>query len=135
MKNLWPERFEENPKRPPKNFFEEQAEILTKITNAVASAEVVEDRLEAVFHEADFCYRFDITGKYLPNYRFKVLSFSHDITLYPVAFKLDSALAEELRVGDSLTIGSPEELQIFLERVLTSDRIKNIVGSILKLSK
>ncbi len=141
MKNLWPDSFAENTKPSAKSLLEEQAKLLPKITNGIVFAEVVElDRVESI-REAmynEFCYRLNIRGKFLEGYSFKVMSFSHDITLYPVEFHLDEQLAEELRIRSAFNtkkIDNPEELERFLGMVLTSNRIKNVVGSILKLSK
>ncbi len=64
--------------------------------------------------------------------------FSHDITLYPVTFRLDGQLAKELRISSAVSetkIDSPDELETFVGKVLTSSRIQSVVGSILRLSK
>ncbi len=144
MKNLWPESFEENNTESAKNLFEEQAKLLTKITKGVVFAEVE----EMAYNEAmlsnmkdDFSFNFNIKAKFLEGYSFKVLSFCHDITFYPVKLKLDSNIANELGIGNPFSdtkiesIESPEKLQNFVGKILNSDRIKKVIGSIIKLSK
>ncbi len=142
MKNLWPERFEVNTKPSAKELLEEQAKFLPKITDGLVLAEVEEVKPGQEFFGfgplADFCFRFNILGKFLENYRFKVMVFSHDITLYPVTFRLDGQLAKELRISSAVSetkIDSPDELETFVGKVLTSSRIQSVVGSILRLSK
>jgi hypothetical protein len=88
----------------------------------------------------DFCYRFDIKGKFVDKYRFNVFFFAHDITLYPVKFHLDEKIGLELGLqktafGYDAIVASPEEMETFLQAVLTSERVKNVVGSIMQLSK
>ena len=141
MKNLWPDSFEENTKLSAKNLLEEQAKLLLKITNGVVFAEVVEmSQLDAIQYSIndDFTYSFNIRGKFLEGYSFKAMWFSHDVTLYPVNFRLDEQLAREFEIQDPLKrrrIVDPDKLETFIGEVLTSKRIKNVVGSILKLSK
>lgn len=142
MKNLWPEKFEENSKPTAKSILEEQAKLLYKITNGIVDASIAEmEKIDAVFKDMDneFAYRFDIYGKFLGGYRFNVLMFCHDITLYPVKFRLDEKIAAELSTQGSsfrtITIDTPEDLEPFLASVLRSERLQNVVGSIIRLSK
>ncbi len=143
MKNYWPEKFEESAKPPAKNLLEEQARLLPKLTGDIVFAEVAEELIKTRGWplNGDFMYRFDIKGKFLENYRFHVLSFSHDITLYPVRFLVDEEIGNELRIEKesedrfTKTIDAPEDLEGFLSAVLTSERVKSVVGSIMRLSK
>jgi hypothetical protein len=141
MKNLWPESFEENPLPSAKVILEEQAKLLSKLTGDIVFAEVVEVPPQLARLDGEFCFRFNIVGKFVGNYRFRVLDFAHDITLYPIQFLLDSQLGEELGIQGDLydkyttKVDTPEELETFLKAVLTSKRVQNVVGSILKLSK
>ncbi len=142
MKNLWPESFHESTLPSVKTILEEQASLLAKLTGDMVFAEVVEDLLSPVALTGKFSYRFNIIGKFLDNYKFRVMTFSHDITLYPIKFILDEQLGEELGIepdpitgGHIMQIEDPEEVEIFLKSVLSSKRIQDVVGSILKLSK
>lgn len=140
MKSLWPESFEENPLEPPKALFEEQARLLPKITGEIVFAELVDEiRGGSLGIPGEFCYRFNIVGKFIGDYRFRVLSFSHNITLYPVKLNLDSELGKELGIEAKanylMSIQSPDELKILINAVLKSERILKVIGSIIKLSK
>lgn len=142
--SLWPTQFDENNKPSAKNLLEEQAKLLPKLTNDMVYAEVTalsDIDASIQYINDDFSFRFDIRGKFLENYRFTVFTFSHDITLYPVKFKLDEKIAKELGVTKQIlngyiqSIDAPEQLTPFLARVLNSERLKSVVGSIIRLSK
>jgi len=145
MKNLWPESFSENDKMSAKQVLEEQANLLPKLTGDLVYAEVTElDLLQAAQHgkRNDFVFRFDIKGKFLEDYRFQVFSFSHDITLYPVLFKLDELLGKELHItedtflsGLTIEIEGPEQLEEFVSQILQSKRVSKVIGSIMSLTK
>lgn len=144
MQNMWPESFPENDKIAAKNLFEEQAKLLAKLTNNVVFAEVSElPELDAALAllKNDFAYRFDLFGKFLGSYRFNVLMFSHDITLYPVRFRVDEQIGAELKLprqlgnGYGAKIDTPEALHQFAAQVLNTERLKSVVGSIIRLSK
>lgn len=144
MKNLWPETFEENDKPSAKNILEEQAKLLPKLTGDMVYAEITQiDDLDAITMSMndDFIFRFDLRGKFLENYYFNVFMFSHDITLYPVKFLLDAKVADELGIKAQgvyrhrITVDTPEELEKLLQNVLTTNRIKSVVGSIIRMSK
>lgn len=143
MKNLWPEQFSENQKVSAKQLFEEQSKLLPAVTGDLVYAEVIElDAIDAIRQDQqnDFVYSFEIRGKFLNGYRFRVLSFSHDITLYPVLIRIDGELGKELQLeevygyGRSTEIENPEEFEDFLSAVLKSKRIGKVIGSIMKLS-
>lgn len=145
MKNLWPGKFEENKELSAKTILEEQAKLLPTLTDGVVFAEVSPmnrmDKLSRPITD-DFIFRFDLCGNFLENYRFNVLVFSHDITLYPVKFLIDERIAKEIGLpedsfGDTervKIVNSSEELESFLHTILNSERIKNVVGSIVRLS-
>ena len=144
MKNLWPETFPENNRPAAKNILEEQAKLLSKLTSGIVYAEVsplAELEAAGTYMSNDFAFRFDILGKFLESYRFNVLMFSHDITLYPVRFRVDEKIGSELGIkrkiaeGCVTEIDSPEALETFLARVLITERLKSVIGSIMRLSK
>jgi hypothetical protein len=140
MKNLWPDKFDESDKPSAKSLLEEQARLLSKITDNIVFAEVSEyEGHETILGllKNDFAFRFDIKGKFLPDYSFNVLKFSHDITLYPVRFLLDEKVRAELGVsrGVTMDIENPADLEELLERVLKTERIKSVVGALIRLSR
>jgi len=139
MKNLWPESFKEHDVEAPKVVFEQQAKLLPKLTGDLVYAEVAELSTTVARHyglQGDFSYVFYLKGKFLENYRFKVLSFSNDITFYPVNLDIDSGIKKELGIKDLFVkVDSPVELESLLQKFFSSDRLSKVIGSIMKLSK
>ena len=142
--SLWPDAFEENRLTSAKQLFEEQAKLLPKLTRDLvhASVETVHAiDTPSVEIDNEFIYRFVLTSKFLDNYRFNVLYFSHDITLYPVKFLFDDKIGMELDAKKDVfgrwfdSADTPESVERLLERVLKTERLKIIVGSIIRLSK
>lgn len=114
---------------------------MSKLTGDIVFAEVITDDFAQRKTLGEFGFQFNIVGKLLDGYKFTVMRFAHDITLYPVQFFLDSQLGEELRIKTSANqryikkIEDPDKLEEFLKSVLTSKRIRDVIGAILKLSK
>lgn len=141
--NLWPIEFEENNNTAAKQFLEEQAKLLPTLTGDLVYAEVkqiTEMETPTGSIDNDFIFRFDLRGKFLQNYRFTVFTFSHDITLYPVKFLLDEKIGAELGIEKSIRhyiakVDTPEILEKLVESIFRSERLKTIVGSIMRLSK
>ncbi len=140
MTSLWPEVFVENTKPSAKTILEQQGSQLSRLTQGMVYGEV-EQLSRAEIMDLDmgigFAYNFNICGRYLDNYRFRLMTLSHDIALYPVSFRLDGELLKELGYGhqDIHTVNTPEELEIFLKCVFNSERVKNVVGAIMSMSK
>jgi len=137
MKSLWPEEFKEKIAKPAKEILEEQALLLPKITGDMVMARVVSwspSKKVLSEHDRDFAFSFQILGKFLKNYSFKVFDFSHDITLYPTTIEFDLPLAKELEIDNVLEIKDEQQLINLLIKVFSSDRIKEIIGSIIKIS-
>lgn len=139
MKNLWPESFKESDFEDPEAIFEQQAKLLSKLTGDLVYAEVIQlDPLQAHVESMknDFSYGFYIKGKFLTNYSYRVLSFSHDITFYPIELNVDSEIKKELNIEHKLVkVESPEQVESFLQTILRSDRVSRVIGAIIKLTK
>lgn len=137
MKNLWPEDFKSKEIKSAKAILDEQSKLLPKITGDMVYALVKKMRaIEAmrVDHKNDFSYSFLLLAKFLEGYSFKVLDFSHPITMYPVKVTLDELLADEVQSDQEFEIQNENEFISILGKVLTSERIKDVVGSIIRLS-
>jgi len=121
---------------------EEQAKLLITITKGIVSAEVIELGEMSKLHEAsgspDFAYRFNLVGKFINDYKFQVMIFWHDITFYPAGVKFDGQLAKELQIDQTknrASVSNALEAEVLVTRVLGSERVRSVVGSILRLSK
>ncbi len=139
MNNLWPESFKESDFEAPKSIFEQQAKFLPKLTGDLVYAVVHElSPLKARYEgfSNPFAFSFSLKGSLLENYSFKVLSFSHNIIAYPILMNINSEITSELGIQDiSNEIKSPEELETILHKILNSNRLSNIIGAIMKMSK
>jgi hypothetical protein len=140
VNNLWPTSFDEVNIVLPKNLLEEQASYLAKMTGGFVTAEVsLIDQINdtSPLKLRDFAYRFDLIGKMLQNYCFNLLIFTHDITIYPVFFYLEEGIGKELKTnpqGD-LQIDDEANLERFIQQILRTDRVKRVIGSMIRLSR
>ena len=87
-----------------------------------------------IHHSRDFAYCFQLMGKFLKNYSFKVLNFSHEIIMYPTTIELDPPLSEELEIKNEIKVQNEEEMIGLLSKIFNSERLRDIVGSIIKIS-
>ncbi|MFJ7106178.1 hypothetical protein ACIQU2_00750 [Pseudomonas sp. NPDC098740] len=144
MKNLWPTEFEASDLPSTKELLEEQARLLPQLTNDMVHADIVQlDEIDKIRFgmSNDFAYRFDIRGKFLKDYRFNLFSFSHDITLFPVTFKLDGKIASEVNAKqgapstNKILVKDAEGLETLLSQIFGTARLKSVISSIIRLSK
>lgn len=139
MKNLWPQSFKESDFEPPKSIFVEQAKLLPTLTGDLVYAEVAELSYERAHYDGmsgDFAYTFILTGKFLQKYSYRVLSFSHGISFYPVQLNINSEIRTELGIKEiHVKIGSPKEVELLLQKILTSNTVSQVIGAIMKMSK
>ncbi|WP_100912853.1 hypothetical protein [Pseudoalteromonas spongiae] len=137
MKNLWPEGFKPNDVNPPKKILDDQSKLLPKLTGDMVYAKVKEmsDYDAATLnHQDDFSYQFFLLGKFLRSYKFKVFDFSHSITMYPVDVSVDIEIAEELGIEGDARLETEEEFIKLISIVFNSERLKNVIGSIIQIS-
>jgi CRISPR/Cas system-associated protein Csx1 len=137
MKNLWPEEFKPKEIKSVKAIIDEQSKLLPKITGDLVYANVKKMGLSEAFkgeHVNDFSYSFYLVAKFLEGYSFKILDFSHPITIYPVKVTLDELIADEIQCDREFDINNENEFISILGKVVNSDRIKDVVGSIIRLS-
>ena len=144
MKNLWPDSFDETQSRSPKEIVEEQLALLPKLTGDMVFGSIRElSEIDAALASLtnDFAFSVELESKFIENYRFRVMSFSHDIALYPVKFKYDELLAKEfgIDVGFIVTVhdeaADAAEFEGLLSKVLKSDRGAKVIGAMIKLLK
>ncbi|MEG0192926.1 MAG: hypothetical protein RR831_02815 [Stenotrophomonas sp.] len=142
MENLWPDSFEESEEISPKRFFDNQAKNLAKITNNLVFAEIeVLDEIDVEQKMRNpFIYSFSIHGRHLRNYKFKVMTFSHDINIFPIKFRIDQELSEELEIPCTPFtpphfVQDAENLEVLARKIFQSRRVRTVVSSIMRLSK
>ncbi len=93
MISLWPEGIEAKRVNSPVAILRAQAAILAEKTKNIVKA-TVEERHRAT--PDSFEIDFIIVGPALGNYRYKLFTMIHDISLYPVRLELDEAVQTEI---------------------------------------
>ena len=138
--SLWPGEFDEADVKTAKNLLEEQAKMLPQLTKGFVSAELIKitDMDVPSFMDNSFIYQFDIIGKHLDNFRYTAFTLSHDIAMYPINIMPDSEILSELVPnghGSYIKAKSVEQFEAIIAKVFHSNRMKNVISSLMALSK
>jgi hypothetical protein len=140
MDNLWPNFDEIQRIKTPKEILEEQSKILPKLTNdsvyATIDPSTVFNDDFTINTKYDFTYDFIIRGKYLQDYKFKLFTIGHTISIYPVRMRLDTEIRKEIGLKNlDVIIDNSNGFVNILREILNSDRLKYVIASIIGLSK
>lgn len=90
--DLWPEKIGVVRYKSPVAILREQASLLGQKTRNIVTAEVSEGDNGGEW----FSYFFHIVAPALGNYRYKLLSISHEISLYPVEISVEDTIFDEI---------------------------------------
>lgn len=72
----------------------------------------------------------------MDTYRFELFRLHHAIGIYPVTLYLDNEIHKEFNItGDFKEIKSEKDFIEFLTKVLQCDRVRRVIGALMKLSK
>ena len=111
--------------RTPVQILREQASALGPKTRNLVVAEVdTSIRRSYSYQDKAFVHRLTLVVTSLDDYRYLLLSLSHDIELYPVHVEF---LADDFKVD----VTSEEKLNEVLQKVLSAPKTKNIISSLL----
>jgi hypothetical protein len=140
MDNLWPADFQEVEVVKPLDIIKKQADYLSTITNKMVYGEVEDSEglefIEGGFGFYSFNYRFLIKSKYVDKYSFRVLSFAHDIPIYPAIILLNDNIKKELDFNSrAVKSDNSESLTNLLKDILHTKKLREVVGSLITLSK
>ena len=133
----------------PKEILEAQAKFLPKLTKDLLYAEIKElesselyNTFEYVLDDEEedsddgFAYKFLLKSRFMDTYRFELFRLHHNIGIYPVRVHLDSELKKELYIATSFkVINNEKDFIEFLRKVLQSQRVRRVIGALMKLSK
>ena len=124
-KDMWGD-FQLEAIRTPVQILREQAAALGPKTRNLVIAEVNTSASSPRFdfEEKLFTHQLKLVVPSLDDYRFSLLSLSHDIELYPVSF-------EYLANGVKMDVASEEELNEVLQKFLSAPKTKRIISSLL----
>jgi hypothetical protein len=142
MNSLWPKSFAELEVRTPKEIIEAQFKYLPTLTGDKVYGDLFELGEEfasrTFYNSYPFAFRVFLKGKFLKDYSFELFYIAYGITIYPVEVSIDEELSNEINSDVSFSrrysFGSEEEFVTFLESVFKSERIKKVIGAIMKLS-
>ncbi|OPY76044.1 MAG: hypothetical protein A4E64_01694 [Syntrophorhabdus sp. PtaU1.Bin058] len=148
MKNLWPDSFKAVDVQRPDAILVEQAKFLSTITEGLlyAMVETMSKAEIVTIHSKlfDFGYKLSIGAKNLDRYKYRVLSMSYGVPIYPCYIMLDQDIFMELRrdfgqtltlTGMSIKVENGESLVDLLSLVFKSKKVDQVVSSLLTLSK
>lgn len=140
MDNLWPNFNEIQKIKTPKEILEEQGKMLPKLTNSLVYATIdpstIFDTDFTVSTKYDFTYDFNIRGKDLENYKFKLFTVGHNISIYPVRIRLEPEIKKEIGLKNiDIVLETNNDFINILKQVLNSERLKYVIASIISLSK
>ncbi len=144
--DLWPDNISLNTSlKAPVTILREQGTLLgRKMNNLVEGviSEVSDDYRDAVSEEKDyFTYRFYIAAPALGDYRYRLLTISHSIDLYPLDITVDRSVLEELPDDvepndmDDLVVGSQEEFIEILRAIFATKKVRRVIEAIIAQTK
>ena len=132
MPNLWNIK-NINANKNPIPILEEQGKVLLDLTHNKVGTSITTTNDK----KGNFVITFLITSPLMPNYSFKVFSITCTPVLYPLTIACDENIGKELGFypPNLRTIcHDNDEFLDFLSRVLGSDYISQVVGSIMSLA-
>lgn len=148
VENLWGESLEDSTIITVKELLEEQAVVLREMTKGVVFAEIKswdDDFVPGVPHECIFKFSFVLGGKFLPDYRCHLFSFASPFELYPsVIFNIDRKVtmdafglmvSPDSPLPSTVSCSDHNEARWNIGLMLKTDRVRQIIGAIRKLSK
>ncbi len=137
MQDLWPQdivAYEEREKAPVV-VLREQAINLTKRTQGLIIAEVIQVPDETFSAQRPFRYKFALMAPSIGQYRFVLFKISYDIDLYPVRFDLDLDISRELFPDSqepvALSAESEEEFLDRLRKLFAARKTRRVIAALL----
>ena len=142
MESLWPEDIAVVETKAPVTILKEQASILGNETKGTVEGEVahVLDSSE----ELPFSYAFHIKAPALGDYRYRLFTIAHDVSMYPLLVRPDETTLAELKARKALKefsvdpkgidVGNERDFVRVLSLLFASRRTKQVVRAILAQS-
>ncbi len=126
MTDLWGD-IVSNPIKTPVSILREQGSLLEQKTDGVLTVKVTTN--PNIFADQSFDFSFIISVPSL-NYQYQLFSISHDISIYPVKFYVQTDIVDEEK-----TIAKDEaEFLKTLEQILKSPKTQGILNALLSQS-
>lgn len=144
--DLWPDNISlKTSLKAPVTILKEQGTLLgRKMNNLVEGVirEVSSDDFRDPLSEDInyFMYRFYIAAPALGDYRYRLLTISHSIDLYPLDITVDESVLEELPDDvvlnnmDNLVVSSQEEFIEILRAIFATKKVRKVIEAIIAQS-
>lgn len=126
-KNLWGNLDDIEPQRTPTTVLKEQASELTEATKGVLRGSV-----ESGMRYGRFAASLAVVAPALNDYEFTVAEVSHNLDLYPARLVADWDKGQR---EAGVECGSEAELEEALAQILTSERVRKAITSLIAQSK
>ena len=162
MDNLWKKKFSAVDIEAPNNVLNQQGEYLSDATDGLIIAKAteydgeihsctipgisslaitniadrkfnVQDELGDI-QENTFKYEFYIASPLAPDYKYRIMFFEHNISLYPVSIVLDQEIANEINVEEEILCETIKDFELILSSILNSSKIEKVINALLSIS-
>lgn len=111
---------------------------IIKDSNIDAQSYNVQKDLGEIAKESSFCYEFYITSHNTPKYKYRIMFFTHSISIYPLEITLEESIAKEITLHEDdfiFNVNNEKELLIFLEQILNTETVTDVIKNLLLLNK
>ncbi len=162
MDNLWKKKFSPIDVEAPNKVLNQQGEYLNDATDGLIIAKAteydgdihsrtilgisslaitnisdrkfnVQDELGDI-QENKFKFEFYIASPKAPDYKYRVMFFEYNISLYPVNIVLDEEIANEINAEEEISCETIDDFKVLLTSVLNSSKIEKVINALLSIS-
>lgn len=147
MENLWPEDLNtpEEEYNAPNKVLKEQSEKLMEITNGIiytdlskrnALGDLLSNNSKPDFIKKDFNFNYELKGKYLDNYSYRIFSIHYNISIYPITILLNDNIVNDIGLEkNKIYISDFNNYKEILKKVFNSNHLKQVITAMIQLSK
>lgn len=100
----------------------------------VTGEENPQDYLGIVDEESRFTYEIYITGSKTKNYKYRFCFIEFGIPAYPTDVIIDSDIADELQISTTYNIKNSDEFKNIFVKILNSNKITEVIKSLMAVN-
>ena len=133
-------KFKESEREYPEVIVEKTIEGFSKATSHLCEIQInpVSDFAGDLY--VDFEFRVLLLSNTIKSYKFEIFRFGYNVDIFPVYSILDENIFEELtnrkmKLKQKTTQSNEEEFQNVLKEIFNSNRFKEVVSGLMKISK
>lgn len=145
MESFWGKNLDKKNINTPKKILEEQSSYLEKETGGYVFAEVINKK--NAHKRGSFDLVYVLKAKYFEDYSYKLLSLSHDATIYPSFIVLEGFIFDEVNPilnqingvecdekDCQVTVNTEKAFIDSLKIILSSEEVGNLVSGIMTIT-